>query len=299
MTHEVDRLLTLVCRELGAREAVVIEAGDDAEAAGAQRELRCAFGRERTLVARFDRVPVDRAALQRRLEMLASTFEAVTDGPGRAAEAGAGNEGDRRREAVRSRPPIARALQEELRRLCARAAAVNAIVIDANSPVVWGAAEPGGLGEEWPLATALGTPESAAAPATEEPNGPLVHELPADGFGEDLVTETVEPSRAAAPSRAALEQIKNLPAMAALSRGRHLRHVELGGAAPLLAHSFAGIYCLVLVYADSFDELRAERAVVEALVKIEPLVLALPPLDPTPQAGAGALFVMPRRARRR
>jgi hypothetical protein len=86
--------------------------------------------------------------------------------------------------------------------------------------------------------------------------------------------------------------------MAALRRGRHLRHVEHAGEGPFLAHSFAGIYCLVLVFDGPFDELRAERMVSEVLVRVEQLVLALPPLDPSPRAGAGAVVGF-RRARRK
>jgi hypothetical protein len=252
---DVDRLLALVCRELGAREAAVVdreatEPSDDA------RDIRCLLSAGKALVARFDSPPADRAAKQRRLEILASTFDAVAaeDDPARP----------------RSRPPIARSLQEELRGLCARAAAVNALVVDANSPVVWGAAEPDGLGDEWPIATDLTDDDGAARPSAPP---------------TDLA------------SRAAIEAVRNLPSMAALRRGKHMRHVEHEGAGKFLAHSFAGIYCLVVVYPAGFDELRAERAVVDALGRIEQLVLALPPLDPTPQAGAGAIAV--RRPRRR
>jgi hypothetical protein len=253
--QDVDRLLALVCRELGARHAAVVERSALREAqAEDEREIRCPLTVGKALVAQFETPPADRAAKQRRLEMLASTFDAVmpADGPARPEP----------------RPSVARALQEELRRLAARAAAVNAVVVDANSPVVWGAAEPDGLGDEWPLATR--------------------------GADED----THEPRPATdVPSRSAIEAVRNLPAMAALRRGRHLRHVEYGGDGPFLAHSFASIYCLIVVYGGAFDELRAERAVTESLARIEPLVLALPPLDPTPQTGGGVV-VMARRRRR-
>jgi hypothetical protein len=53
----------------------------------------------------------------------------------------------------------------------------------------------------------------------------------------------------------------------------------------------------VLVYETRFDELRAERAVAEAIGRIERLVLALPPLDPDPFQGAGVMAM--RRPRKR
>jgi hypothetical protein len=89
-------------------------------------------------------------------------------------------------------------------------------------------------------------------------------------------------------SRAALEVVRGLD-LATLRKGKHLRHVERMGKGPYIAHSFAGIYLLVLAYAAPFDELRAERAIAESLPRIEHLVLALPPLDPSPSAGAGVL----------
>jgi hypothetical protein len=260
---DVDRLLALVCRELGAREAVVLDrdalgGGDDA------RELRVPLSEGRVLVVRFDSPPVEGAAKQRRLEMLASTFDPLSLASAEVPP--------------RSRPPLARALQEELRALRTRAAAINALVIDANSPVIWGAAEPDGIGDEWPIAG-----ESAAGGFESQP--PKV--------ANDVVALGVS----VVPSRGAIETLRKLPLMAALRRGKHLRHVERDGRGPFLAHSFAGIYCLVLVYSAPFDELRAERAIAESLGRVEQLVLALPPLDPSPRAGAGVIAI--RRPRRK
>jgi hypothetical protein len=53
----------------------------------------------------------------------------------------------------------------------------------------------------------------------------------------------------------------------------------------------------VVVFEAPFDELRAERAVAESLARVEQLVLALPPLDPSPEAGAGVVAI--RRPRRK
>jgi hypothetical protein len=91
--------------------------------------------------------------------------------------------------------------------------------------------------------------------------------------------------------------VRALPEIAALRKGKHVRCVRGGGPAPLVAHSFAGLYLLVLVFDAPFDELRAERATLDALPRIERLVLALPPHDPDPTEGAGAIAM--RRSRRR
>jgi hypothetical protein len=66
-----------------------------------------------------------------------------------------------------------------------------------------------------------------------------------------------------------------------------------------VAHAFASIYLLVVVFepGSSFDELRAERAIVESLPRVERLVMALPPHEPDPTQGAGVVAM--RRSRRR
>lgn len=254
MQPDFERLLAVVRRELGAKDASVLESDLAQEPLDPEREIRCRLPDGRWLVAAFDAPPQDIEARQRRLEMLASTFDVL------AAEA----------PVPRSRPPVVRSLQEELRALCARAAAVNAVVVDANSPVVWGAAEVDGLGQEWPV---------AGEPAPSGTGAPGASTARVDG-----------------PSLAALAAVRHLGALAALRKGRHLRHVEREGEGPFLAHSFASIYLLVIVFDGPFDELRAERAATESLPRIEQLVMALPPLDPAPSAGAGAIAM--RRPRR-
>jgi hypothetical protein len=266
---EVDRLLALVRRELGAREVHVLEpdsrpgdpGGDPSD--HSERSLRCRLPDGRGLVAIFQAPPDERESKQRRLEMLASTFDVLVEEP---------------TPKPRSRPPIARALQEELEGLCSRASAANVLIVDANSPVVWGAARPQGLGAEWPVA------------------GNASADLAADGVADEAAIERSK-SPVAIASRAALGTVRSMSALTALRKGRHLRHVERESPAPFLAHSFAGIYLLVLVFEGGFDELRAERAVTESLARVEQLVLALPPLDPSPGAGAGVVAM--RRPRRR
>jgi hypothetical protein len=251
---DLDRFLALVRRELGAEDAHVVEA-DQASAANAF-ELRCRMADGRGIGVRFASPPQDREASQQRLEILAATFDAFVE-----------EDKSQRR---RSRPPVTLALQDELATLCARAAAVNAIVIDANSPVEWGAARPQ---EAIPLA-----PRTSSLP-------------PAPGGSDDR-----EPERSVAVvSRRVLHVVRGLPELAALRKGKHVRCVERAGDAPFVVHSFAGIYLLVLVFDAPLDELRAERTILEALPRIERLVLALPPLEPVPRGGVVAL----RRPRRR
>ncbi len=258
MPTDIDRFLALVRRELGAEDAHVL-GPDEPTPVHDERQAACRLPDGRGVVARFAEAPPDRAAKQRRLEMLASTFDAVVE------EAPPGTR--------RSRPPVATSLHDELAALCARAAAVNVIVIDANSPVVWGAAYPEGVVAQPPLAS---SPRMAEPPANDE--------------GERSGGRVV-------PSRRAVQAVRALSELAALRKGKHVRHVERDGETLFVAHSFASIYILVLVYDAPFDELRTERAVLDSLPRIERLVLALPPLDPQPFQGAGAVAI--RRPRRR
>lgn len=247
MQSDLDRFVALVCRELGADEARLL---DELEQPGDDPcHLCCRMHDGRTIQVHFADAPPDRDVKLRRLEILANTFEIVAE-----------EDKSQRR---RSRPPVARALQEELLTLCERASAVNALVIDANSPVQWGAARPQGV-------IPLGPRAATAAPRA----------------GEAISDDE---ARVAAASRRALSAVRGLPELAALRKGKHVRHVERSGEAPFVVHSFATIYLLVVVFDSPLYELRAERAILEALPRIERLVLALPPLDPSPHAGVIAL----------
>jgi len=96
-------------------------------------------------------------------------------------------------------------------------------------------------------------------------------------------------------ARRVIATLRTLPELETLPRGGHLRRMESEGDLHYLARSFAGIYVLCLIFEGPFEELLAKRAVSHSIGAIERLVAALPPLDPSPKAGAVAL----RRPRRR
>src|ERR1017187_4391973 len=121
----MERFLALVRRDLGAEDVRVLEA--DAEAPESELSLSCRMEDGRTVVVTFTASPSDREAKQRRLEILTGTLEAAVEEPAHGR---------------RSRAPVTSTLHDELSALSVRAAALNVIVIDANSPVVWGAAHP-------------------------------------------------------------------------------------------------------------------------------------------------------------
>jgi hypothetical protein len=253
---DLDRFVALVARELGAHEVRILPPAGP-EAIDEKLELRSVTADGRIVQVRWLEPMVDREAKQRRLDMLASTFEAIAESSGSPP----------------SRPPASVALRIELRSLCERAAALNALVIDANSPVLWSAARGRNIvPEAW-----------EAFPAPDEGDG---------------APPSADDARLGEVCRHALQSVRRLDELSAIRKGKHVRHVEREGSAPFLVHSCAGIYLLTLVFASAFDELRAERAVLESLPRIERLVLALPPLNPEPpRQGAGVVSIRRRRRR--
>lgn len=118
----LEEFLAIAQRDLGASEVRVVE---DADPPAGSRSITCELPGGRFLVASFPEVPIDVAARKRRLEMLISAFTDILVADGRARAA---------------RPSPSRSLQEELAALVQRAGAVEAVVVDAFSPVIWGSA---------------------------------------------------------------------------------------------------------------------------------------------------------------
>lgn len=119
----VEEFLAIVRRDLGAVDARLLDAGDSLPPE--EIALSCALPGDRRLVAIFAEMPPDADARRERLAMLASSFHAILETKERTRPA---------------RPPPALSLHEELTALVQRAGAVDAVVIDARSPVVWGTA---------------------------------------------------------------------------------------------------------------------------------------------------------------
>jgi hypothetical protein len=183
-----DRFVELVKRELGAEEVDVV---DDAPGEG---EIACLLPDGRFVVARFAQLPAD---AERKLRALVESFADIVPLE------------------RRSRPSLARLLHDELRALSEKAGAADALVIDADSPIVWGDAA-------------------------------RLDDDPGENAGGEL-------------SVRAIERLRTLPILEGLHKGRPIRYVLREDDLGLLAHSFAAIYVLVLVYPAPFDELRAER----------------------------------------
>jgi hypothetical protein len=317
----VEEFLRLVRRDLSAEDARIV-APDDLPADVSDAELRHELPGGRMLVVSFASPPADMAARLRRVEMLVDSFHSVLE-PARGASSAA-------------RPPPARSLHEELRALAERAGAVDAIVIDARSPVVWGAAlSPQGEGDDPEGAEVSAVGDAAArAPGSEveaRPGGAggglslIAGEGAAGSAAEDEGEEEAAPlaKAHASPERRApvlrivraprdgglreeaedsvsdraIRAVRSLPEMATLHKGGHVHASESGPDLGFVARSFAAIYVLILAFRGPFEELRAKRAILHALPHIERLVLALPPQDPAPIMG-GVVALRPRLRRR-
>jgi hypothetical protein len=290
------RFSALVKRELGADDVRILDAA--AVPSGATNVLFASLEGGRHVAVTFATTPESPPALLRRLEILVRTFaQALEEEPNTAAASHR-----------TARQPVSLSLHDELRALAQRARAVDAIVLDAHSPVVWGSALSRGPRTD--------TPDEEVVPALERleesrrellrvinemspdsPGGtqdvePLV---PVPAPSAEMLVELEDEQEPPATSQRAVREVRDLPELPALRKGRPIVHVVREDDFGYVARSFAGIYLVVLVFEAPFDELRAERAMTEALHKIERLVLALPPLDPGPAPSANVIAFRRRR----
>jgi hypothetical protein len=269
----LERLIALVRRELGADDVRVLDAAMPAVAAPNVIHTDLADGR--TLAVAFASAPPSREALVRRLDMLVLTFK-------QSIEDDVSGKREPRVTAIQS-------LREELRAVATRAQGVDAVVIDANSPVLWGSAN----GE-----VAVDNDLEAVELVDVSRHQLVEGSSRADGDPFDDAPKTPDPRTTASATLAdrAIREVRSLSGLGEIPKGRHLAHTERGEDFGYVTRSFAGIYVLIVVFDRPFDELRAERTIAEALPRVERLVLALPPLDPKPAPQAGVMAL--RRPRR-
>jgi len=289
-TPAFERFVALAKRELGADDVRLLAPSETVPEASNVLVTRMDDGRH--VVASFGDPPKDRDALERRLTILTESFaESLAAPPS---------------EKTRARPRVASSLHEELRALAVRARARDCVVIDVDSPVVWGSASVPAKPRARSDLLLRDVSDRELSSQVDDDSGPLqdvtsphpppVESSPvattADDHDDDGVFTGSEPEL----TRRAIAAMRSLPGIDGLHKGRHLRHVEREGNF-YLALSFSGIYLICIVFDEAFDELRAERAAHESLPRIERLVQALPPLDPEPQPMGGVIAL--RRPRRR
>ena len=189
-------------------------------------------------------------------------------------------------------------LDEALALLADKGDALRAVVIDEDSPVLWGSSESPSGPEDVEIALWTGELVNSAATAGLD----MVELVCLDEATANERLANVEPRKLRQRLLRKLPIIRELGghrdaagwvahfamcrAIAAVRRAPEHHEViedDLGW----LARDFAGIYHVILVYDGPFSEIGAAGVMLRALPTIEKLVLALPPIDPSPQ-GKGA-----------
>jgi hypothetical protein len=283
VTERLLKLLDVVKRELEAVEAR-IELGtrepDDPAL------LSCSLKNGWRLVAVFETAPSARGELLERLEVLAKSFSGLT----------AHSEDW----SSMSHELVGRRLDDELAEIAERAGAVRALVIDRQSPMIWGTSGARRADEDVDTgiktAEALNAVEKAGVDVERLLRGSVdeVREL-LEKRGAPGTFLSRESDRIRSESRSGNAWRHHVLVSCAIrgarkslakdSQSAHLREMVHEAHRFYLARAFASIYCLILVFDGEFSELHAEAAVVHGISAIERLVLALPPVDPPPRGG--------------
>jgi hypothetical protein len=272
------RFLDLLRQELGADDARAEVGGRDPDD---PRLVWANLDSGWRLVATFTEPPTDRAATQRKLDTLVEGFSETLD----AGELPA--------------PPAApvdsafRRLDAALEGLRTRTGAVGAVIVDIQSPVLWGSAEPQRHPDDVETLSGVGNAIESARAAGVDLDALL--SLEAADLGPRLRDLGVDPERAGMLGRVIREGDDSglrhhLLTCVAVARARKeagrepetrwaYHEVQFG----YFVRSLANIYLLVLVFEGAFSELHVESTVVHALPGIEQLLLSLPPLDPAPK----------------
>ncbi|MGD8859925.1 MAG: hypothetical protein PVI30_07925 [Myxococcales bacterium] len=297
------RFLDLLRQELGADDTRAEVGGRDPDD---PRLIWANLGSGWRLVAAFTEPPTDRAAMQRKLDTLVDGFAQTLDQGELPAPPA---------------PPVDsafRRLDAALEGLRTRTGAVGAVIVDIQSPVLWGSAQPQrhpddvetliGVGAAIESARAAGVDLDELLSLEAADLGPRLRDLGVDperaGMLGRIIREGAQPAGHRQPP--AQPPAQQPPAQQPPVQESALRHHLLtcvavararkeAGREPearwahhevqfgYFVRSLANIYLLVMVFEGAFSELHVESTVLHALPGIEQLLLSLPPLDPTPK----------------
>jgi hypothetical protein len=275
------RFQELVQKELGAVDARAELGGRDPSAPELVfKNLQNGF----RIVAVFEGAPADRDDAQTKLDRLAESFS-HTLGELHAPLLG---------HTAASLP--ARRLSDALEALRARTGAVSAVVIDGNSPVLWGSSDAErdlvDVDSFAKIGQALHRARDKGLTLDQLPlhdASALLAMLPGRGIDRVIIEAlsllvTTEHDESTVRHRL-LTALAIASVRARMHRGEQARSVHHEAQFGYIARGFANIYSIIVVFAGPFSELHVESAVLHTLPAIEELLFALPPVDPPPGKG--------------
>lgn len=288
------RLLELVCRELEAEDAHVRLGGrreDDPRLVATELRPGC------QLVARFAEPPADREAAAERMAELAHAFASTVVHAIESADAvwsrSAGSSAGARAGGQ------VQALVQTLADLRDATGAALALVVDRQSPVIWGCSDPMlGLRDRPAARVLAGALSSLRAQGLDPVHAAVSHDPEAAGLRLDRVGRETAGSASLELARRALQNAEHgQPGGAALlsAAARALLLLDEAPDGParlpegeepgLASKGLLGLYVVALVFTRPFSPLRVEGVLRRALPIIERNVTELPPLDPEPMEG--------------
>jgi hypothetical protein len=250
------------------------------------------------LVARFEVLPDDVGAVIQKLQLFVESFRALGERVVQAApkfDMGATSDLDATLEILR-----------------ARTGALRAIVIDGDSPVLWGSSDATNDRNEVALGDRLADVDRRVQQhgldlATLLSSTPSVAHAEIAAAGLDAPTEAalvretddVRVERNDADREQWQRLILTGRAVAPLREdggqpGTRGLRAEHGDGFGYMTRLIGGIYWLVLVFDGPFSELHAMATLHRAAPVIEAMVAALPPVDPG--GGGGKIIALPRRS---
>lgn len=266
----LDRLLALVCRELGATRAW-IEYGNAPPPHAVSATIRDGW---RLCAALED--PTDQAGVQ--LGELASSFDRVLlEAAGEAP-------------VPQAAPDAGAPLRQMLDVLVDRVGAFCAWVVDDRSPMVWGASSGGGWLHDADQARRVGKALGEHSPTQ------VIGWI--DGQQLPPTPPALRPHLATIAD--AIERVESdrlVVAWAAVAQASEQTGAWSWDRDPLnvIVRPFAAIYRLIVLFDEEFSPLHAETTITRALPVIERLVADHPPVDPTPKGARIHAFIRPPR----
>jgi len=277
----VLRFLELVARELGADDARAELGGRDPNADNLVWKMVPGGFR---IVAVFDKPPEDRVATQVKLDRLAETFAQTLSELQSSA-------------AARTTAALpARRLDDALEALRARTGAVSVVVIDGNSPVLWGSSEAGHelvnvddlarIGAAMSVARDRGLTLDQLALQDADALIAVLRKRGIERSLEELLSMLVTRDTDESTARHRLLTTLAIASVRQkMHRGEQVRSIHHESQYGYIARGFANIYQIIVIFAGPFSELHVESAILHVLPGIEELLFALPPVDPPPSKG--------------